>query len=303
MTSRRLIRLVTVLAALCCGNAFAQEAGDDVVAKLGSSEVRVTDLKRLIESQSKEVRDQLLASPPAMDRLVRTEVFRRALLAEAKTKGWERRPDVAAQIDRARDQVLLATYMNEITRPPADYPPEPDVVAAYNANQAEFTLPRQFRVSQIFVAVAKDASKADAERLRKKAEEVAKRAPAKDADFARLAQANSDDKPSAEQGGDLGWLAERDMIPEMRAVIPQLTKGEVSKPVRTEQGWHIVKLVDIKAQSVRPLAEVRPQLMQALRQRRAQEIEKKYLDDLVDKTPLGVNEIALGKLRGGPEKP
>jgi peptidylprolyl isomerase len=298
MTSRPLIRLVTVLAALCCGNAFAQEATDDVVAKLGSSEVRVTDLKRLIESQPKEVRDQLLASPPAMDRLVRTEVFRRALLAEAKGKGWERRPDVAAQIDRARDQVLLATYMNEITRPPADYPPEPDVVAAYNANQAEFTVPRQFRVSQIFVAVAKDAPKADAERLRKKAEEVAKRAPARDADFARLAQANSDHKPSAEQGGDLGWLAERDMIPEMRAVIPQMTKGEVSKPVRTEQGWHIVKLVDIKPQSVRPLAEVRPQLVQALRQRRAQEIEKKYLDDLVDKTPLGVNEIALGKLRG-----
>ncbi|MEO8006257.1 MAG: peptidylprolyl isomerase [Betaproteobacteria bacterium] len=301
--SRTLIRFVALLAALCGGNVLAQDAGDDVVAKLGSTEVRVAELKRLIESQPKEVRDQLLASAPAMDRLVRTEVFRRALLAEAKAKGWERRPDVAAQIDRARDQVLLSSYVNEITRPPADYPSEQDVVAAYNANQAEFAVPRQFRVSQIFVAVAKDAPKADAERLRKKADEVAKRAPAKDADFARLAQANSDHKPSAEQGGDLGWLAERDMIPEIRAVIPQLAKGEVSKPVRTEQGWHIVKLIDIKAQSVRPLAEVKPQLVQALRQRRAQEMEKKYLDELADKNQLGVNEIALGKLRGAADKP
>ena len=303
MTTRLAPLAAVVLLILSGSSAFAQEAADDVVAKLGTSEVRIADMKRLLDAQPKEVRDQLLASPPALDRLVRTEVFRRALLAEAKTKGWERRPDVAAQMERARDQVLLSSYVNEITRPPADYPSEQDVVAAYNANQTEFAVPRQFRVSQIFVAVAKDAKKEDIERLRKKAEEIAKRAPAKDADFARLAQANSDHKASAEKGGDLGWLAENEMIPEMRAVIPQLSKGEVSKLVRTEQGWHVVKLVDVKAQSVKPLAEVRQQLVQALRTRRSQEIEKKYLDSLAEKTPLGVNEIALGKLRAGADKP
>lgn len=279
---------------------FAQEAGDDVVAKLGATEVRLSDLRRLLEGQPKEVRDQLLASPQALDRLVRTEIFRRALLVEARTKGWDKRPDVAMQMERAREQALLSSYMGEVARPPADFPSEQDLTAVYNANQAEFTVPRQFRISQIFVAVPKDAPKAEADRLRKKAEDIAARAQAKDADFARLAQANSDHKPSAAQGGDLGWLVEREMIPEMKAMIPLLAKGAVGKPVRTEQGWHVVKLMDAKPQTIRPLAEVKAQLVPVLRQRRAQELERKYMDDLVDRTPLAVNEIALGHLRNPP---
>jgi peptidylprolyl isomerase len=295
------MKIVWIAAALCAVSlgapAFAQEAGDEVVAKLGSAEVRLSDLRNLLEAQPTQVRDQLLASPQALDRLVRTEIFRRALLAEARTKGWDKRPDVALQMERAREQALLSSYMGEVARPPADFPSEQDLIVVYNANQAEFTVPRQFRVSQIFVAVAKDAPKAEADRLRKKAEDIAARARAKDADFARLAQANSDHKPSAAQGGDLGWLAEREMIPEMKATIPLLAKGAVGKPVRTEQGWHVVKLTDAKPQSVRPLAEVRAQLVPVLRQRRAQELERKYMDDLVDRTPLAINEIALGRLR------
>jgi parvulin-like peptidyl-prolyl isomerase len=297
------VNILAGMIALLCAPFVSAQIADDVVAKLGAVEIRVSDLQKLIETQPPDVRDQLLKSYPALDRLVRTEVYRRALLEEARTKGWDRRPEVVAQMERAREQVLVSSYMNDLAKPPAEYPSEQELLAAYNTNQAEFAVPRQFRVAQIFVAVPKDAPKAEADKLRKKAEDIAKRAQSKDADFARLAQANSDHKPSAEQGGDLGWLAEKEMIPEMKILIPSLAKGEVGKPVSTEQGWHIVKLVDVKPQSVRPLSEARAQLVQALRQRRAQEIERKYMDDLVNKTPLAVNEIALGKLRATPGKP
>lgn len=295
--------LATVVAcaiALASCGAQAQAdvaAGDDVVAKLGGTEVRISEVRQLLEAQPKEVREQLLASAQALDRLVRTELFRRALLTEARTKGWDKRSEVITQMERAREQVVLSSYIGELTRPPADYPSEQEISTVYNANHAEFTVPKSFRISQIFVAVAKDATKADADRLRKKAEDIAKRALAADAEFAKLAQANSDHKPSAVQGGDLGWLTEQEMIPEMSALIPRMSKGEISKVVKTEQGWHIIKLVDLRPPSVRPLADVRGQVVQALRQARAQDLERKYLDDLVAKTPLAVNEIALGRLR------
>jgi len=291
------------LVALLCTPFVSAQSADDVVAKLGSAEVRVSNLQKLLETQPPDVRDQVLKSSPALDRLVRTEVYRRALIEEARTKGWDKRPEVVAQMERAREQVLLSSYMNELARPPADFPGEQELLAAYNANQTEFTVPRQFRVAQIFVAVPKDAPKADADKLRKKADDIAKRAQSKDADFARLAQANSDHKASAEQGGDLGWMAERDMIAEMRTLIPALAKGEVGKPVRTEQGWHVIKLLDLKPASVRPLTEVRAQLAAAMRQRLAQENEKRYLDKLAEQTPVAVNEIALGKLRAAAGKP
>ena len=296
-------RIVVALAALLCAPLVWAQGTEDVVAKLGTAEIRIADLQKLLDTQPPEVRDQLLKSPPALDRLVRSEVYRRALIEEARTKGWDKRADVAVQMDRARDQVLLTSYMNELARPPAEFPNDKELAAAYNANQAEFALPRQFRVAQIFVAVPKDAPKAEADKLRKKADDIAKRGQSKDADFARLAQANSDHKASAEQGGDLGWMAERDMIPEMRTLIPTLAKGEVGKPVRTEQGWHIIKLLDLKPASVRPLAEVRVQLAAAMRQRLAQENEKRYLDKLAEQTPVAINEIALGKLRAAPGKP
>jgi parvulin-like peptidyl-prolyl isomerase len=295
--------ILAALIALFCTSPASAQSTDDVVAKLGAAEIRVSDLQKLLETQPPEVRDQVLKSPQALDRLVRTEVYRRALIEEARTKGWDKRPDVALQMERAREQALLTSYMNDLARPPTDFPGEAELTAAYNANQAEFAAPRQFRVAQIFVAVPKDAAKADVDKLRKKAEDVFKRAQAKEADFSRLAQANSDHKASAEQGGDLGWMAERDMIPEMRALLPTLAKGEVGKPVRTEQGWHVIKLLDLKPAGVKPLAEVRTQLAAALRQRLAQENEKRYLDKLAEQTPLAVNEIALGKLRTQAGKP
>jgi parvulin-like peptidyl-prolyl isomerase len=278
-------------------------AADEVVVKLGAMELRSSEVKKMLDGQPREVREQLVQSAPALDRLVRTEVFRRTLLAEARTKGWDKRPEVIAQMERAREQALLSSYMSEIAKPPASYPSEQELTEVYNANQAEFAVPRQFRVAQIYVAVPKDAPKADAERLRLKAEDIAKRVQGKDADFAKIAQANSDHKPSANQGGDLGWLNEKDMIPEVRMQIVLMAKGETSKPLRTEHGWHVIKLLESKLESVRPLAEVRAQLIPVLRQRRAQENERKYLDELVDKTPLAVNEIALGKLRATLGKP
>ena len=296
-------RIIAVLMALFCAPLVLAQGADDVVAKLGGAEIRVSDLQRLLDTQPPEIREQLFKSPPALDRLVRTEVYRRALIEEARSKGWDKRADVAAQMERAREQVLLSSYMNELARPPADFPNDKELLAAYNANQAEFAIARQFRVAQIFVAVPKDASKADADKLRKKADDIAKRAQSKDSDFARLVQANSDHKASAEQGGDLGWMAERDMIPEIRTLIPTLAKGDVGKPVRTEQGWHVVKLIDLKPAGARPLAEVRTQLAAAMRQRQAQENEKRYLDKMAEQTPVAVNEIALGKLRDAAGKP
>ena len=141
------LSLTGVIAWLCTSCALAQTS-DDVVAKLGGTEIRVSDLQRLIETQPPEVRDQLLKSPPVLDRLVRTEVYRRALIEEARAKAWDKRPDVAVQMERAREQVLVTSYMNELAKPPADFPGEQELAAAYNANQAEFAIPRQFRVAQ-----------------------------------------------------------------------------------------------------------------------------------------------------------
>jgi len=283
---------VFALALAWTGAARAQD--DEVVAKLGGTELKLSDVRRLLAAQSPEAREQALKSPELMDRLVRTETFRRALLAEARAKGWDKRPEIAEQMERASEQALVQAYVNDAARPPASYPSEDELVEAYRANEAEFRTPRQFRVAQIYIA-AGDAARA--ETARRKAEDLSRRARAKDADFAALARSESEHKTSAGAGGDMGWIAENDLTPEIRSALTALDKGDVSFPVRTAQGWHVIKLLDIKPAGVKPFAEVRESLAAALRLRRAKENERRYLGEIATKDSLVVNEIALGRLQ------
>lgn len=273
--------------------ALAQGAGkDEVVAKLGGAEVRRSDVLRLVAANPPEARSELLQSPELLGRLATTEVFRRAVLAEAKAKGWEKRPEVLEQLERAREQLLVTAFLNDVSRPAADYPGEQEVKELYQASQAELTSPKQVRLAQIYLSAEKYP-----EAAKRMAEDLARKAREKGSDFAALARANSDHKPSAEQGGDMGWLPEGGIVQEVRKAIAKAGNGEIVGPVQAAQGWHIVRVVDTRPAAVRPLAEVREALVAHLRQRKTLENEKRYLDDLAARMALSVDQEALARLR------
>jgi parvulin-like peptidyl-prolyl isomerase len=94
-------------------------------------------------------------------------------------------------------------------------------------------------------------------------------------------------------------VPEPQLIPEIRVVVTRMNKGEISAPIRTATGWHIVRLSDRKPSSVRPLAEVRDQLVASMRLRKAQEAERAYIEGLVSKSSVTVNQVELQKLQGG----
>lgn len=85
------------------------------------------------------------------------------------------------------------------------------------------------------------------------------------ADFAEVAKANSSDG-SAASGGDLGWFGTGQMVPEFETAVKALEKGSVSDPVKTQFGWHLVKLVDVRETKAPTLEEARPQLETEIRQ-------------------------------------
>ncbi len=100
--------------------------------------------------------------------------------------------------------------------------------------------------------------------MRATAEDVLKQARA-GADFAGLAKKYSDDDANRDQGGDLDFFARGRMVPEFEDVAFKLAPGQLSDLVKTQYGFHIIKITDKKAGSVKPLAEVRQQLMEQLR--------------------------------------
>jgi peptidylprolyl isomerase len=93
-------------------------------------------------------------------------------------------------------------------------------------------------------------------------------------------------------------LPENQIFPEIRVIAAKMEKGDVSAPIRSAAGWHIVKVVDKKPAGVRPLSEVREAIVNQLRLRRAQEIERNYIESMVSRTQQTVNQIELTKLQG-----
>ncbi|NWG87711.1 MAG: peptidylprolyl isomerase [Hydrogenophilaceae bacterium] len=264
---------------------MAAHAGDaDVVARMGDTTLTLAEVRQIAAQNPAEAQN----APQGIERLVRTELVRKAVAKEARKQGFDKKPEVSAQMERAVEQALVAAYMNSIARPPADYPSEDVLKQAYEANKAAFTTPVQYRVSQIYVA-GKDA------KASQQADELYRQATRKNADFAEIARKSSQHQASAAQGGDMGWLPENDLLPAIRSALNGLKPGDTARPVAGAEGFHIVKLAERKEPQILPLDKVKPALVQNLRLRRAQEIEAAYLEDLLAKTPVAVNGIALGE--------
>ena len=134
--------------------------------------------------------------------------------------------------------------------------PEANIERAYNEGIAQYTTPEQVRASHILL---KTEGKDDAV-VKAKAEEVLKQAKA-GADFAELAKKYSEDEGSAKNGGDLDYFGKGKMVPEFDQVAFTMEPGQTSDLVKTQFGYHIIKLVDRKAATMRTLAEVRQQIL------------------------------------------
>jgi peptidyl-prolyl cis-trans isomerase D len=180
--------------------------------------------------------------------------------------------DVAAYFDGHKDEfripekrkiryllIDIDALKAKIVVPPAD------VERTYNTNIDQYTTPEQVRASHILL---KTDGKDDAA-VKAKAEDILKQAKA-GADFAELAKKYSEDEASAKNGGDLDYFARGRMVPEFDQAAFSLQPGQISDLVKSQYGYHIIKVTDKKAASTRSLADVRAQIVDQLSYERAQ---------------------------------
>lgn len=267
---------------LAAQSGFAAEP--QIIARMGDISLTESDVRTLAQANPAEAR-----SVTGLEKLVRTEIIRRGVAAEARSKAIDKEPEVAERMAQAANQALVTGYMNQISQPAADYPSAELLKQTYEANKDALMTPRQYRVSQIYVAGTD-------EKAHKAAEDLAREARRQNADFAALARKSSQHAASAVKGGDMGWLSEGELAPAFRQTLTGLAKGEISAPTAGPEGWHILKLVEQKEPELLPFYKVRDQLARNLRLRKAAETEQAYLDAMLTRTPVTVNSIALEEL-------
>ena len=195
-----------------------------------------SEMQRLIRLLG-EKRDVSLVvlPPPAADI---------AAVSESEIKRWY---DTHASAYRAPETVTIEYVEldgSKMLPPPAD---EAALRQRYEKERDRFVAQEQRLASHILVRVDEGANAAALKAAEQKAAQLAAQAKAPGADFAALARASSDDAGSKAAGGDLGWVGKGMMAGPFENALFAMKTGEVSAPVKSDFGWHVIQLREVKA--------------------------------------------------------
>jgi peptidyl-prolyl cis-trans isomerase D len=168
-----------------------------------------------------------------------------------------------------------------------------DVQRYYEDNERQYTTPEQVKASHILL---KTEGKDDAA-VKKQAEELLAKVKG-GADFADLATKFSEDEGSRAKGGDLGFFPQGQMVPEFDKVAFSLPPGQISDLVKSQFGYHIIKVIEKKPASKRTLDEVRAQIEDQLKTQRAQDEAQTVVKDLAGKVQKPEDLDTVAKPRG-----
>ncbi|MBS0224733.1 MAG: SurA N-terminal domain-containing protein [Proteobacteria bacterium] len=215
--------------------------------------VTPAETTRLVNTLTEQREVQTVAVPAVADT---------APVSETEAKAWYSAHGAQYM------QPMVATF-EVVDGDPAKMTPAPideaQLRKQYDADKAKYIASDQRLASHILIAVAKDAKPEAVAAAKAKAEQLAEQAKAPGADFAALAKANSDDVGSKAKGGDLGWVAhDGGMVKPFEDALFALKKGDISAPVRSDFGFHIIQLRDIKEGKVVTFEEARPEIEKAL---------------------------------------
>ncbi len=222
---------------------------------------RAEALKQQVERSGRPV-------TPDLDAQIKEEVIAREIfMQEAQKRGLEASPDYKAQMELARQTILIRElFLDQQKKDPvtdAEIKAEYDKFVAANSG-------KEFKASHILVEKEEEA-KAILASLKKggKFEEIAKK--------------QSKDPGSGAKGGDLDWATPSSYVSEFTEAMIKLEKGQTTQaPVKSQFGWHIIRLDDVREAQLPKLDEVKPQISQQLQQMKV----TKFQDDLRTKAKV-----------------
>jgi len=256
------------------------------LARIGDIEIGTAEIREVLAGLDTEQQAAIAKDPAALGQYVRALLVQRLVLKQALDKKWDQDPAVIAKLVRARESALIESYLQNASAPESGYPGETELADAYESAKSKLLVPRSFRLAQIFIA--SDKAKLDA---------ALKQLATKGANFPAIARSSSDEPVSAAQGGEIGWLTEDQIQPEIREKLPKLALGTISDPIKLKDGWHILKVLDIREAYTPALDQIRPQLVTRLRAEREKIRRQEFLTHLIKENPVAINEIELSKLQ------
>ena len=170
----------------------------------------------------------------------------------------------------------------------APKPSDADAEEFYTKNPEQFKKPEQVRASHILIAVPADANEAQVGEKKKAAEAIAARVKGGEA-FDKLAAELSEDPSAKQNSGDLNFFSREQMVPEFSEAAFGMKKGDISDPVKSQFGFHVIQVTDRKEPEVMTLESVKPRLLAFLSQRMRDSQVEKVIKELREKSDVKIN--------------
>ncbi len=272
---RKYVVLFFLLFLVGCNLKSNSQSGGKVLARFDGTVITERDFQKKTEGLPRAL--QKLATQHKKD-LINDMAAEHFLLKEAQRRGLDRDADVRDLIQVAQKKIIIAKLVErEIDRKISVLPDE--VSQYYEFHKEEFMTPLLFRASHILLKNQEEAM-------------AVKASLDQGADFEETARQKSVDT-TAPRGGDLGYFQKGQFVPEFEEAVLAMKKGEISGPVKTQFGYHVIRLNDRVEPRLRDFQSVKNRVEERLVNERRAKMFKELVEKLKGNAKIEIDEKAL----------
>ena len=261
-----------------------------------AGQVTLAEVRMLVEEQVPHSRQPAFwTSPKSIEDAARNLYGNRALAQQALKEGLDRQPGGAAFLTLQREKALAEWLLQQRARARVGDTKVLEQFArtAYKAEPDRFRHMEQVRIRHIMVVPEREDR--DGIMAKRRIEALLVEV-SKAADFEKVAREKSEDRNSALKGGDLGVFDVGAMLPEFDEQIAKMKPGQISGPVRTKEGYHLIQLVERRAAGLAPFDEVAPLIRAEAKEKIYGDERRRVWQDVANAEAVKVNEAALSEL-------
>lgn len=242
------------------GGASQAPEPNEVIAKVNGDPITYADVALADETMGASL--QGVPEQMRFQYLLSALIDRKVVAEAAKKKHVDDDPAAKRRVAFAQEKALRDFYWLKLMQERIS---EKAIEAYYKKNIADAPAEKEAHAEHILVSSKEDAQKVEAELKSGK-------------DFKAVAKEFSTG-PSAQNGGDLGWFKKGDVVPAFGDAVFKMKPGEVSDPVKTQFGWHVIKLLETRDVKKPTLKEAREDVIRGLAQEEGQKLMKKLRED------------------------
>lgn len=280
---KALIRLIMLIFLIygCTKGMPDKLKATDYVAKIDSFYITKDDLRKELNALPAAIMKNF--SSQEGKKIFLNEVIKKYLIyLEATKQGIDNIPEYKERIEEFKRMSLINMLLSREIEHNISVT-EKDAKQYYDAHSDEFSQDRA-RASHILVKTEKEA------------EDVYQKIQLGE-DFIQIAKKRSLDAASAVNGGDLGYFSKGQMVPEFEFAVFSMKKGEISKPVKTQFGFHIIKLTDLQKGKKVEFEKMKDSIMKQLKAEKQREVFEQYISNLRKSYTIEIREEKLAEIK------